>query len=795
MGKNKKKQQQKGQKKKKNIFVRLLKIVLAALLCVILFVGVKYGAMLIKYKNMAEELVSAGGEDAFTASLTTVVHDADGNEIMELNSGKSTYYLKFDEIPYMARQIFIAVEDRKFYEHSGIDYLAVGRAALALVQNKGEVTQGGSTITQQLARNIFLSHEVSAERKLKEMFIAWELEKEYTKDQILEFYINDIYFANGYYGLEAAARGYFGRSATSLTLSELAFICSIPNNPTLYDPLTNFDNTVKRRDRVLKQLYELGYITQDTYYQATSEEIQLSVDTTNDYYNYVETFVRYCATIELMRLDGFEFRYSFESDEDETLYDEKYSEKYSEWNQKLFTGGYQIYTSIDMELQEALQNALDTNLSGSQEKDEEGIYSFQGSAACIDNSTGYVCAVVGGRSQPEYEGYTLNRAYQSFRQPGSAIKPILVYGPLFERNYTPESIVKDEKTEGGPANADRTYVGDISIRDAIKLSKNTVPWQYFGEMGYRTCIRYLLNMNFTHIVKSDYTAAMSIGGMTYGVSSTEMAAAYATLANQGTYRIPTCITCIEDKSGNVIYDDSTHNATSKQIYEVNATLMLTDCMKTALAEGTGRKYNISNAICAAKTGTTNDNRDAWLVGYSKYYTTAVWCGYDMPKEMDADLSRAAGYTWQQYMEEIHEGLDMVDFEAYRVKGNANGTGEKQTTQSSTEETTNEEELENMPLEGGTVEEGVNQGAVPTEATTGSEPESGTETGIPLESGSTETSEPEGGEIVPGENVTSEPEGGEIVPTESFPAEPEGGEITPGGGINMPEEFEGGTIEY
>ncbi len=726
-------------KKKKSMLGRMLKIMFLLLLAIVLYVGIRYGSVLIKYKNMAEKLVAEGGQDVFTESLTTLVYDADGNEIMELNAGKSTYYLSFDEIPYMARQIFVTVEDRKFYEHSGIDFFAVARAAVALVQNQGEITQGGSTITQQLARNIYLSHEVSAERKLKEMFIAWEIEKKYSKDKILEFYINDIYFSNGYYGLEAASRGYFGRGAGSLSLSELAFICAIPNNPTLYDPLINFDNTVKRRDRVLKQLYEQGCINQDTYLKATKEEIQLSVDTADDYYNYVETFVRYSATVELMRMEGFQFRNSFDGEEDEAVYDELYGEKYAECNKRLFSEGYEIYTSIDMELQMILQNALDNNLALDVEKGQDGIYAFQGSATCIDNQTGYVCAVVGGRSQPEYKGYTLNRAYQSFRQPGSAIKPILVYAPMFERGNTPETIVRDEKTEDGPVNADWNYGGDITIQDAITYSKNTIPWNAFKDMGYAVCIRYLLDMNFSHIVDQDYTAAMSIGGMTYGVSTVEMASAYATVANNGTYRIPTCIVKIKNKFGDTIYDESTYQKYSKQIYEVNATMMLTDCMKHVLAEGTARNFQISNAICAAKTGTTNENRDSWLVGYSKYYTTAVWCGYDMPREMNMELVRAAGNTWKQAMEAMHESLEIKDFDMYQKVEQEKDENREQDTEAeggSIEETTEIESEtteadteaeggsveESTEIEGGTIEENTEPESETTESDT--EPEGG-----------------------------------------------------------------------
>jgi len=692
-GKNKKKKKRKPRTRKQKI-LRVIKYILLALFLVLLALGIRYGSVVLRYKREAEALMEEKGDNAFTDSLTTVVFDADGRELTKFSSDKTSYYLKSEEIPYLAKKIFIAIEDRKFEKHSGVDYAAVARAFVELIKNNGEVTQGGSTITQQLARNVFLTHEVSIERKIKEIFIARKLEKKYKKDQILEFYINGIYFANGFYGLEAAAKGYFQKSAVELSLSELAFVCSIPNNPTLYDPMVNMENTLKRRDRVLKQIYDQGYIDQNTYNEAAAEEIHLSPDIKNSNNNYVETFIRYSATIELMKQRGFVFKSSFNSSAEEEEYDKNYSEVYSECNQLLFTSGYRIYTSIDMGVQQLLQNTLDEKLGESQDKTEDGIYKFQGSATCVDNSTGYVVAVVGGRTQNEYKGYTLNRAYQSFRQPGSSIKPILVYTPLFERGYTPGSIVEDEPVKNGPVNSPNVYSGSISLKYAIKTSKNTVAWNCFEEMGYGTCIDYLLKMNFSHIVKDDYTPAMSIGGMTYGVSTYEMAAAYAALENQGVYRNPTCIKRIENSFGEVIWSNGNNDKNTKQIYEKKATLMMTDCMKEVLDSGTGKNYKIDTGICAAKTGTTNDNKDTWLVGYSRYYTTAVWCGYDMPQEIEGNLVRSAGNIWHDFMEKLHDSLKIVDFDSYYDdEDEEDDTKNDGDTEDTTEETTTEETSE------------------------------------------------------------------------------------------------------
>ena len=649
---------------KKLLFKRIklgIKLVLGGTLLVCLFVMLKYGSTLLKYKRYAAELVA--NKDAFKSSLTTLVYDDSGEEIFTLSAEKDSYYLEEDEIPYLVKRTFVISEDRKFYEHKGVDFKAVMRAFFALIKNKGEVTQGGSTITQQLARNIYLSHEVSMERKIKEMFIASELEKAYTKDEILGFYINNIYFGNGYYGIEAAAQGYFNKTITELSNSEMIFLCAIPNSPTKYDPIENIENTISRRNLLAKQLYELKEIDKELYNEIVNEEISLNI-VTDTKYDYVETFVRYCATRELMRARGFVFTYEFDSKAEKKAYDEAYAEEYSYCNNLLFTGGYKIYTSIDMEKQAMLQETLDQQLATYTEVNEEGTYKFQGSSTCIDNLTGYVVAIVGGREQ-EHVGYSLNRAFQSFRQPGSSIKPLIVYTPAFERGYTPDTIIIDEKIEDGPANADKTFDGPMDIRTAVEKSKNTIAWKLFDTIGADTTMPYLLKMDFRKIVDKDYVNPASLGGLTYGVSTYEMASAYSALANSGIYRNPTCIVKITDNNGKVIVNNSGDKLPSKRIYEENAADTMTNVLLGVLTKGTGRKYPVEGITCAAKTGTTNNNYDSWFVGYSYYYTTAVWCGYDMPEAMnDGYATTCPGLIWQSYMTYLHEDLKNIEIGTY-----------------------------------------------------------------------------------------------------------------------------------
>ena len=452
------------------------KLVLLLFLLTILVGGIifyfKYGKDIFAMQDDAVALVKESSIDTFRSSETSIVYNNKGKEIAKLKGEKDSYYLTLDKIPKAVKDAAIVTEDKKFYSHNGIDAKGIMRAVLALIKNNGEKTQGASTITQQLARGVFLSTEKTYERKIKEIFIALELEKKYTKSQILEFYLNTIYYANGYYGIEAAARGYFGKSCQELSLGQLCFLCSIPNNPTLYNPLKNFDNTVKRKNRILDQMLDDGVITKVDYDEAYQEEIKLNIQEVQKR-DYIQTFVSYCAIRELMKKNGFEFKNSFADKEERETYETEYDDAYSTAQQMLLNKGYKIYTSFDLKKQKKLQKAVNHNLSGFKDKETNGTYKMQGSAVCIDNKTGRVVALVGGRSQ-ETEGLSLNRAYQSYRQPGSSIKPLIVYTPTLERGSTASTTVHDYKFKGGPSNSSGRYYGYVSLRFAVEQSLNTV---------------------------------------------------------------------------------------------------------------------------------------------------------------------------------------------------------------------------------------------------------------------------------------------------------------------------------
>ncbi len=634
-----------------------LLFLLAILIAGIVFY-VKYGRDIFALQDEAVEMVQESTEETFRDSETSVIYNSKGKQISILKGEKDTYYLPIEEIPQYVKDAFVVTEDKKFYTHNGIDPGANVRAVLALIRHKGEITQGASTITQQLARGVFLTQEVTYERKLKEIFAAMEIEKKYSKDQIFEFYLNSIYFSGGYYGIEAAAKGYFSTSCKDLSLSQLAFLCSIPNNPTLYDPVNNKENTMKRRDRILAQMLTDQVITQAEHDLAVQEEIELNI-TEPVKRNFIQTFVTYCATKKIMELNGFEFQYGFDSEKKEAAYEEEYNDAYAAAQKQLINGGYHVYTSIDLKKQKALQQSVNTNLANFTEKGTNGIYKMQGAAVCIDNETGRVVAIVGGRSQ-KTSGYTLNRAFQSFRQPGSSIKPVIVYTPALERDYTPDSTVNDHRIADGPSNANGSYSGYISLRYAVEQSKNTIAWQLFDELTPEVGLQYLLDMQFTKVVKNDYYNATSLGGMTYGCSALEMASAYATIENDGKFRDPTCIVKILDADGNVVVED---DVDQKYIYDSNAANTMVDVLKGVITNGTGRGLALENdMVSAGKTGTTNDKKDGWFCGFTPYYTTAVWIGCDNPEAI-SDLSGSSypGRTWQTFMNEIHKDLEPIPF--------------------------------------------------------------------------------------------------------------------------------------
>lgn len=630
------------------------------------FYIIRIRPMIKEYKKITYDKLANIDEDTFAKLENTKVYGKDGKLVGEVNSG-SYQYKKISEISKYVQDGYIAVEDKNFKSHHGIDYLATARAGIKLVLNRGRATQGGSTITQQLVKNSFLSQQKTFTRKMAEFFLAPEIEKMYTKPQIMEYYCNSNYYGNRCYGIGNAASYYFHKNADQLTLSESALLVGLSNNPSRYDPMTNYDASIKKRNRVLKHMLDTNVISKTQYDQARKEKIEISEyrkDVSPE--NYQTSFAIYQATLELMKKNGFEFQYTFQDKEDEKEYKERYQEEYQKYFQKLRNGGYKLYTTFDQNCQKALQDSVDHNLRSFTKK-KKGKYELQGAAVSIDNETGNIVAVVGGRGQNDQ----YNRGYLAVRQPGSSIKPLLDYAPAFDSGvYYPSKSVSDRKTSSGPSNSDHSYSGSRTIRNAVIHSTNTVAWNVLQKIGVRNGLKYLTKLQFSNLSYLDNkNASAALGGFTHGVRVVDMAKGFATLENGGVYQDNSCIDHMTFKNEKILM----HNKLKKSVYSSASAYMITDCMKDAVKEGTGKNAQVKGQIIAGKTGTTNDSKDAWFCGYSKYYTTSVWVGCDDPKPMEGLTGSAyPSKIFSDYMTKVHKGKEKKDFEmpdtVYRKDG-------------------------------------------------------------------------------------------------------------------------------
>lgn len=635
-------------------------LILGCIIGVIAYIKVKPD--LDECRKIAYDKIANMDESDFMKNANTHIYDKDGNVIGIINAG-NFQYVDINHISIYIQNTYISQEDKRFKEHSGVDWISTIRAGLSLVKNKGEITQGGSTITQQVIKNTYLTQEKSFKRKLIEIMLAPELEKKFNKAKIMEFYCNTNYYGNRCYGVEAASQFYFGKSASEVSVSEAAMLVGLSNSPSAYDPVKHYDAALKKRNSIIENLYANGFITENKKNEALNEELVIvQKEGEKELETYQSTYAIHCATLTLMKKDNFNFQYTFNNKEEYDSYISRYEEEYNEKNDEIRSGGYEIYTSLDSNIQEKLQNNIDTILSHSTELQENGKYALQGAAAIADNQTGYIVAIVGGRGTDDQ----FNRAYLSARQPGSAIKPLIDYTPGFDTGeFYPSKIMNDHKIENGPKNSGGNYRGNITVREAVNRSINTIAWQVLQEIGVNNGLAYLGNMRFHKLSYIDNNvASLSIGGFTNGTRIVDMAKGYQTLANYGEYNDKTCITDIKDSSNNSVIANV--RTETKQVYEKDSAYLMTDVLKGTINEsyGTGHGLGLANMPAAGKTGTTNSNKDTWFCGYTKYYTTAVWVGYDTPKEMPGVYGATyAGKIWQNVMNEIHTGLEPLDWDA------------------------------------------------------------------------------------------------------------------------------------
>ena len=627
---------------------------------VLIFIKVK--PQLEDGRQVAYDTLAQMKRDDFSMLSDTEIFDKDGNRIGIINAGHYEY-ADISDISLNLQNAYIAQEDRRFKTHSGVDWIATFRAGLALVKHKGAITQGGSTITQQIIKNTYLTQEKTFTRKMVEILLAPEIEKAYSKADIMEFYCNTNFYGHRCYGVQAASQYYFGKDAADLEVYEAAVLVGISNSPSAYDPITHPDASRRKRDEVLKSMLEVDMLSQEAYDKAVSQPLRIQrqeQEGTDD--SYLTSYAVHCASLELMKQEEFSFRYTFADKQDYDQYIELYTTVYNEKNDSIRSGGYQIYTSLDQDIQQMLQTHLDQVLSPFTEIQENGKFALQGAGVIVDNQTNYVVAIVGGRGTEDQ----FNRGYLSARQPGSTIKPLIDYGPAFDTGeYYPSRVVDDHKWEDGPSNSGGRYYGPVTVREALNRSLNTVAWQVLEDIGIDTGLSYLDSMQFHRLTYVDNgVQSLSIGGFTNGVRVVDMAKGFSTLANSGLYNDRTCILRIEHEHEGTL--TSRIPSITRQVYGSDSAFMLTDVLKGTFTSpyGTGRGLGLAGGMPAAgKTGTTNSSKDTWFCGYTRYYTTAVWVGYDTPRAMPGVYgSTYAGAIWKNVMNQLHENLEPWDWE-------------------------------------------------------------------------------------------------------------------------------------
>jgi penicillin-binding protein 1A len=539
------------------------------------------------------------------------IFDRDGQLISEITSlQQNRMFTSYMDIPEVVKTLYITSEDQRFFEHIGFDAAGMLRAIFINAKNQS-VEQGGSTITQQLARNVYLSHEQTYNRKLSELLYSYQLEKNFTKEQIFEAYLNTIYFGNGTYGIGTAATYYFSKQIQELHLAELVFISAIPNNPTMYDPLKNYKTTKDRQERLLHLLYENGTITKSEMEEATQYPITLTVkdrvDSQADYVTYVHKEVKQL----ISKSEGFVQKLA--EGQNKEAVENQLSERVNE----VVKHGIIIHTALDSTIQKRLVNAMDRHLPSNQ---------VQGAAAVIDHQTHKIVALFGGKN---YEKFSFNRAFQAYRQPGSAIKPLLDYAPYIDLT---DASAKSKINAGTfcknnycPENYSGKNYGMVTLETALKYSYNTAAVRMLDKIGIEKGFTYLKPFGFTSVSKDDYSLPAAIGGFAYGVSPLELTSAYTTFGNNGQYYENHAIVKITDLSGKTLYE---WNEEPVRVWKESTNTQMRTLLASVVKSGTGQKAFVSKEYVGGKTGTTNDYKDLWFVGLTEKYTAGVWVGKD-----------------------------------------------------------------------------------------------------------------------------------------------------------------------
>ena len=570
--------------------------------------------------------------DDIRPPASSQIYDINGKLITNIHSEQNRIPVKLSKVPKNLQEAFIAVEDARFYQHSGIDPRGILRAVWSNITNRG-VAEGGSTITQQLAKNAYLSQEQTLKRKIQEVFLALQIERNYTKNEILELYLNQIYFGQGAYGVEAASQVYFNKNVEDITLAEAAMLAGIPKSPNYYSPLNNLKASQDRKNVVLSQMEKYGYINASKATEAKNEKINISTKHAptkeSNQSKFASYFVDYVTQILV----------------------EKYGAD------AIYKDGLQVYTTIDMDMQTAAENAM-AKLP-TYRTDSNNVRQPQGALVAIDPQTGYIKAMVGGRGDDQF-----NRATMAERQPGSAFKPF-VFLAAIESNMSPGTILDDSPITFGswsPVNYNGKFNGKVNLRTVVENSLNVPTVKLTQDIGVDKPLYYAEKMGISTLVldgpQTDRNLAMALGGLTRGVTPIELASAYGVFADQGKHAKPIAILKILDRNGKVLEQASIKDS---KVISPSSAYTITDMLKGVITRGTGVAADIGRPA-AGKTGTTSDYKDAWFVGYTPNLVASVWVGNDNNDSLAGVTGGALpAQIWRTFMEKAVQGLPNRDF--------------------------------------------------------------------------------------------------------------------------------------
>jgi penicillin-binding protein 1A len=573
-----------------------------------------------------------------TGSQSTAIYDRYDQAASEVFVDQNRTPVALADLPPYLPQAFVAAEDNRFYEHMGIDPVGIARALWTDLRT-GSAAEGGSTITQQLVKNAFLSDDKSLRRKIQEAILALEVEHHYTKQEILEFYLNRIFFGNGAYGIQAASQLYFNKDAKDLTLAESALLAGIVRSPSNYNPFASRDLAKRRQETVLDQMVKYGNITQQDAAQAKQEQLPYHEGAKSAYQYPYYTDEVVSETENILQQQGMTL------DAAQNL---------------IYNGGLKIYTALNIPAQQKMESVFANKASFPPDYKGQQV---QGAMVLIDQHTGQIQALVGGRQHSVARPF--NRATQAERQPGSSIKPIVVYCPAIEKGYTEAFVQDDAPATFGPKtfyNDDDTYRGQITMRTALEYSINTYAVKLLDLIGVDYGYGYATRMGITSLdPDKDKNLSLALGGITNGISPLEMAGAYAAIANQGIYIKPYCVRKILDSSGGLLYEVKPQQ---QVVISQQTAYIMTDLLESVVRVGTGTNAQLDRPV-AGKTGTTSGKADAWFIGYTPEYTAAVWTGFDQQENME-NIPGVFGATypalaWKAVMQTATKDLPVTDF--------------------------------------------------------------------------------------------------------------------------------------